>query len=194
MCLLKKKIKLTGGCKGITGGNKFDLNFLENLQKHIYIYKNLGRSQTWGDSSAGQESQGRSYLTLCTWAGWGVGQLHTPQGFAWAHDEEEEEELPLVRTPSWAQQRAPRLEGWGDCTDVLVQGMKTGGKLSWTSIRPEQSAAPSPSGGEQSPPGSHIPPGCAGMDGIPSPLHTHPTSNLINKSKTEVLHVAAKHY
>lgn len=34
----KKKIKLTGGCKGITGGNKFDLNFLENLQ-NIYIYK-----------------------------------------------------------------------------------------------------------------------------------------------------------
>lgn len=27
----KKKNKADGGCKGITGGNKFDLNFLENL-------------------------------------------------------------------------------------------------------------------------------------------------------------------
>lgn len=34
----KKKNKADGGCKGITGGNKFDLNFLENLRKHIYKF------------------------------------------------------------------------------------------------------------------------------------------------------------
>lgn len=193
MCLLKKKIKLTGGAKGLQEEISLTSIFLKTY-KNIYI--NLGRSQMWGDSSARQESKGRSYLTPCTWAGWGVGLLHTPRGFGGAHneEEEEEEELPLMRTPSWAQQRAPRLEGWGDHTDVLVQGMKTGGKPSWTSIRPKQNTAPSPSRGEQSPFGSHIPPGCAGMDGIPSPLHTHATSNLINKSKTEVLHVEAKHY
>lgn len=123
MCLLKKKIKLTGGAKGLQEEISLTSIFLKTY-KNIYI--NLGRSQMWGDSSAGQESKGRSYLTPCTWAGWGVGLLHTPRGFGGAHneEEEEEEELPLMRTPSWAQQRAPRLEGWGDHMDVLVRGWK----------------------------------------------------------------------
>lgn len=99
-----------------------------------------------------------------------------------------------MRTPSWACQPAPRLEGQGS-----LQGCACPGAENW-GVNPRE--PPSEQSGAQPPHlqegrknlGSRSPPGRAGMHGIPSPLHTHARSNLINKSKNEVLHVAAKHY
>lgn len=92
---------------------------------------------------------------------------------------------------------ANQHQGWRDkvvCRGVLVQELKTRGENPRDPLSEQSRAQPPHLQEGRKDLGSRSPPGRAGMHGIPSPLHTHARSNLINKSKNEVLHVAAKHY
>lgn len=90
--------------------------------------------------------------------------------------------------------QAPRDGGTGQSAGVCLSRSQKLGENPHQPPSDQSRAQPPRLQEERRDLGSRSLPGCAGMHRIPSPLHMHARSNLINKSKNEVLHVAAKHY